>query len=74
MMWQMSVSSVALGQTGRMRWFWRVGAAVVGLVIGVAAGAVCMMTAALEACDGSQETSDSWICEGVLARYFSRWS
>lgn len=25
-----------------------------------------MMTAALEACDGSQETSDSWICEGVF--------
>jgi hypothetical protein len=49
-----------------MRWFWRVGAAVVGLVIGVAAGAVSLFTVGFAACVGAQETSDSWICEGVF--------
>jgi hypothetical protein len=49
-----------------MRRFWRVGAAVAGLVIGIAAGVVCFSLVAFAGCDGAQETSDSWICEGVF--------
>ncbi len=48
-----------------MRWVERGAAAAVGLAMAIAAGLFCLFATALSSCEGAQEASDSWICEGL---------